>query len=475
MFKEAHFSLWYLIKSLLYFFIASFIFFNISACNKVNLEPQPPKNPTDTNPPVFKGSHLNVIFVLADDIGYEVPTYTGGQSYSTPNLDFMAANGTQFCQCYGSPLCSPSRFMLLTGKYTFRNYTVWGTMDQSQRTFANIFKSAGYTTCATGKWQFDGGDSSLKIFGYDKYLVNNPYNVNGENEDDDKFYKSPHLYSDGKYLSDRETNGKYGPDMFMDYMFNFIDSNAKKKPFFIYWATDLCHTPFSPTPDDPEFASWDPNKASQISDTVYFPSMVKYMDKQIGQLLDKLKADNIEDSTIVLFTGDNGTTSIIYSKFNGQVLPGGKAKPLNIGTHLPLVAYCPGIVPAGKIDSSLVSFVDFMATFSDIANVSIPASYGVTDGLSFAPQLKGQHYNVRDWVFDHYPGAGKFENDPKHLRRWMQNAVYKQYDTMQNPKSGKFYNLAEDPFEQHPLGPNQLNPEEKAYSDYFFGQMGKLH
>ena len=111
--KHTLFSL----KPCLYFVIITFIFFNLSACHKTDLLPEPPKNPTDTNPPVFRGSHLNVIFILADDIGYEVPTYTGGQSYSTPNLDFLAANGTQFSHCYGSPLCSPSRFMLTTGKY----------------------------------------------------------------------------------------------------------------------------------------------------------------------------------------------------------------------------------------------------------------------------------------------------------------------------------------------------------------------
>jgi arylsulfatase A len=450
-------------------------FLNLTACHKTDLLPNPPENPNDTNPPVFKDSRLNVILILADDVGYEIPTYTGGESYETPNLDFLAANGTQFSQCYSSALCSPSRFMLLTGKYNFRNYTDWGIMDRSQRTFANIFKLADYNTCAAGKWQFDGGDTSVHLFGFDKYMLNNAYNLHGDNEEADKFYKDPQIYTEGKYLPASETKGKYGQDMFRDYVFNFIDSNANKNPFFIYWALDLCHPPLSPTPDDPEFASWNPSSPRQASDTLFFPSMVKYMDKYIGQLVAKLKDDGIEGNTIVMFTGDNGTTNYIHSKFNGEVLPGGKATTLNLGTHVPFVAYCPGVVPAGRTDTTLVSFVDFMKTFADIANVSIPASYGINDGVSFAPQLKGQQYNIRDWVFNHYPGAGKFAGDPQHLRRWMQNAVYKQYDTMQNSKSGKFYNLVTDPFEQHPLSPKKLSPEEKAYSDYFFGQMGKLH
>lgn len=142
---------------------------------------------------------------------------------------------------------------------------------------------------------------------------------------------------------------------------------------------------------------------------------------------------------------------------------------------MPLVAYCPGLVPAGKKDSSLISFVDFMATFADIAKVSIPASYGITDGVSFAPQLTGQRYILRDWVFNHYPGAGKFEGDLTHLRRWMQTGVYKQYDTTDNPKGGKFYDLSTDPFELHPLSMSELTPDETKLSRDFLKTMAQLH
>ena len=79
-------------------------------------------------------SHPNIIFILGDDIGYEIPTCDGGQSYQTPNIDMMAKEGMRFTQCHASPLCSPSRFMLLTGKYNFRNYITWGNMDQNQKT-----------------------------------------------------------------------------------------------------------------------------------------------------------------------------------------------------------------------------------------------------------------------------------------------------------------------------------------------------
>src|SRR5205809_5750413 len=93
----------------------------------------------------FLSSKPNIIIILGDDVGYEVPAYTGGQSYSTPNIDYMAAHGLQFTHCNGAPMCSPSRFMLLTGKYNFRNYfdNSWGDLGLDQRTIANMMRNAG--------------------------------------------------------------------------------------------------------------------------------------------------------------------------------------------------------------------------------------------------------------------------------------------------------------------------------------------
>src|SRR5262249_10120421 len=96
-------------------------------------------------------SQPNIILFLGDDIGYEIPTCDGGQSYTTPNIDKMAQAGLRFTQCYGAADCCPSRLMLLTGKYNFRNYVSWGVMDRSQRTFANMLQHVGYTTCYAGK------------------------------------------------------------------------------------------------------------------------------------------------------------------------------------------------------------------------------------------------------------------------------------------------------------------------------------
>ena len=420
-------------------------------------------------------SKTNVILILGDDIGYEIPNYTGGESYSTPSLNYLAAHGTQFTQCHASPLCSPSRFMLLTAKYNFRNYTTWGIMDTSQRTIANLLQSKGYATCMAGKWQFDGGDASIRKFGFQKYLVTNPF-IELEGDPKVQIYKDPQVYENGAYLPKDSVKGKYGEDLFRDYMFNFIDDNKNKKPFFVYWATNLVHPPFSPTPDDPEFATWNPSHKMVDADTIYYPSMVKYMDKLIGQLIVKLTNDKLQNNTLILFLGDNGTATGIHSLFKGQVVTGGKSSSTEEGTHVAMVAYLPGKVLPGMVDTSLVSIVDFMPSIADVAKTSIPASYGTTDGISFAPQFSGNYSNVRSWIFCHFIGAGKFETNPLYLRRWMQGYTYKQYDTLPSQAfSKKFYNIVLDPLEKHPIATKNMTPQEKVISNQYLQNMSQLH
>ncbi len=136
----------------------------------------------------------NIILIVADDIGYEIPTYTGGQSYQTPAIDNLAKTGIQFTQCHVCPNCSPTRVELLTGKYNFRNYTGWGNMDTGQKTIANMLQDAGYKTCVAGKWQLGGGDASVRAFGFEKYRVFQPFYTDNEAHENLHRYKNPRLY-----------------------------------------------------------------------------------------------------------------------------------------------------------------------------------------------------------------------------------------------------------------------------------------
>lgn len=390
----------------------------------------------------------NVVLILGDDWGYELITANGGQSYSTPNIDKLAQDGMRFTQCHGSPLCSPARFTLLTGKYNFRNYTDWGVMNPNEKTLGTLFQSAGYKTCATGKWQLDGGDASIKSLGFDKYCLWNAYEIYTHGSQGSS-YKNPTIYQDGAYLPSSETNGKYGEDFYSKYVTDFIDSN-KNNNFFVYYAPPSVHTPFGPTPDDPEFATWDPK--ARISDPKFFPSMVSYVDKKVGEIVAKVKSLGLSDKTMIIFTGDNGTPTEIYSMFNGELVQGGKSSTTTWGTHVPMFIAGAGI-PKGTVNNNLVSFTDFMMTFQEMTGADV-STYDTLDGISFYKQLYQQPYTPRPWIYDYYHPLTNSGNTS--LRMWVQDSSYKLYGL-----TDKFFNITADPYEKSKIKKGAMTPQEK--------------
>ena len=330
-----------------------------------------------------KAQGPNIIFVLADDVGFKSLTCNGGSLYNTPNIDSLSAGGMRFTQCQATPLCSPSRVTLLTGKYNFRNYTQWGVLDQSQKTIGNMMKDAGYKTGYFGKWQLSGGDQSINAFGFSEYTVHDAL----DNLQMQSRYKNPHIYTHGDFLDDSLTLNKYGPDIISDSVLSFIDRN-QSNPFFIYYPMILVHEPFSPTPDDQEFANWNPKTPE---DTTYFPSMMTYMDKLIGNLINKLKVLGIEKNTVIIFSGDNGTPSQVgdYVNENDSIVNGGKKLTNEAGTHVPLIVYWPGTIAPGSTNNDLIDFTDFLPTIAGIAGISLPTDYGALDGINFSSKLSG--------------------------------------------------------------------------------------
>ncbi|NNV55183.1 sulfatase-like hydrolase/transferase [Limnovirga soli] len=414
----------------------------------------------------------NILIILGDDIGYEIPTCNGGQSYTTPNLDKMASFGMRFTQCHASPLCSPSRFMLLTGKYNFRNYTQWGHMDQGEKTIGNMFKDAGYATCYTGKWQLDGGDASAKIFGWDRYSLWLPFLWDNEYMEGSR-YKGAKIYQDGGYLPQEQTIDKYADDEFTDYLLNFIDSTTViKKPFFAYYAMDLSHSPMSPTPDDAEYATWDFNTPGN-GEPRFFPSMVKYMDKKIGEILAHLYKKGLLNNTIVFYMGDNGTPPNITSMFNGFSVVGGKHSTNEPGTNVPLLALWNGKIKPGSTSDRLVDFTDFLPTLADIARIPKPISYGSLDGFSFYNALvtKGKDTTKRSWIYDaHSP-----EPAATIWRNWVQNDEYKLYDTGKYSQAGQFVKIEKAKPDFIAIPDNQLTSDEIKLKQSFQAVLNSYH
>ncbi|MEP7317949.1 MAG: sulfatase-like hydrolase/transferase [Panacibacter sp.] len=414
----------------------------------------------------------NILLILADDLGYEVPTADGGQSYSTPNIDKLAKRGMLFTQGHATPLCSPSRVMLLTGKYSFRNYAIWGKLDLSQKTLGNMFKDAGYATCYTGKWQNDGGDNAIRTFGFDKYSVYLPFLLDNEFLEGSR-YKGCKIYQDGGYLPTSLTADKYADDEFTSYLINFIDSSANVgKPFFAYYAMNLVHPPLSPTPDDPEYATWDFDVRGN-GDKKFFPSMVKYADKKVGELVEHLSAIGALNNTLIIFTGDNGTPRTVTSQFNGFAVRGGKHNTTEPGTNVPLIAYWPKTIAKGMVKNDLIDFTDFLPTLADVAGIPKPITYGTLDGVSFYPTLiTGSNPNMRSTIYDAFSG----DITKRPFNRWTQNDSYKLYDIERKyPTSGTFVKIQQGKEDGPAIPDSALTPAELQLKQSFQQVLDSYH
>ena len=267
-----------------------------------------------------------------------------------------------------------------------------------------------------------------------------------DEENRDTRYPNPHLDINGKLV--RCDGGQYGPDVVSDFICDFMERN-QGEPFLVYYPMILTHCPFVATPDSPD---WDPaSKGSKTykGDPKYFGDMVYHMDKIVGKLLAKLKELGLEEDTLVLFTGDNGTDEPVISHLNGCEVAGAKGRMTDAGTRVPLIARWPGVIPEGSVCDDLVDFSDFLPTLCEAGGMSVPAGLNV-DGRSFLPQLRGQKGNPRDWIYCWYSRNGGPDG-----QEWARNQRYKLY------RSGQFYDVRNDVLEQKPLRMEGLTSEAK--------------
>ena len=411
-------------------------------------------------------SKPNIILLLANDMGFEIPTFNGGESYNTPNLDFMAANGAQFLQCYNHPDGSPSRMAIITGQYNFRNYIKWGYLPPGQKTIGNMMHDAGYATCWVGKWQLSGNDPAIRGAGFDKYRVFLP-SGHGQRE---HRYKDPKLYENAAYLPDSVTKGRYSEDMLFEYLSNFIDSN-KTKPFFALYAHLLPATPWVPTPDDPDFATWNSANDNTLDNIKYFPGMVAYLDKIVGKIVQKLQDAGIADNTIIMFTSATQSYHKVTSQWRGRTIEGTKTTTDKAGTNIPLVVYWPGHIAPGLKSNTLIDFTDFLPSMADMAGIPEPTTWGTLDGTSFYDNMLGVTGKNRDWVFCHWDNNSI---DQVPVERFINDVQYKLYDTT-GERNGKFYNIKSDPYEVSPIPDNQLTPYQLQRKTYFRSILDTMH
>jgi arylsulfatase A len=370
----------------------------------------------------------NVILIMADDFGYECVSANGGESYQTPVLDKLAAAGVRFENCHVQPLCTPTRVQLMTGRYNVRNYINFGTLLRTETTFGQLFKSAGYKTGICGKWQLGNEVDSPQHFGFEESCL-------WQQTRRPPRYANPGLEYNG--VEKDFTQGEYGPDLVNDFALDFVTKH-KAEPFFLYYPLMLTHDPFQPTPDSAEYDRTISSEAKQRDDK-HFAGMVTYMDKLIGKLITKLDELSLRENTLLLFVGDNGTSSKMVSRFKGADFKGGKGSTTHRGTHVPMIVSWPSVIKEGRVSSDLVSSTDFLPTICQAAGIEVPTT---VDGLSFLPQLKGESGTPREWLYMWY--SPRQSKDMK-FSECAFDHTHKLY------RDGRFYDLKSDPEEQQAL------------------------
>lgn len=379
----------------------------------------------------------NILFLFADDVGREVLGCYGGTSYETPHLDALCEGGRKFSHCYSMPVCHPSRVAILTGVYPARQGNPrWGdfSKEHAERTFASLFRANGYATAVAGKWQLalmkKNPDHPAEL-GFDRW------SVFGWHEG--ARYHSPMIYEDGGVRDD--TEGKYGPDLYVDFLIDFMrGSHEAGKPFLAWYSMALAHDvtddlkgSFVPFYRDDRWMS--------------YKEMAESMDDMTGRLVAALEEMGIRENTLVIYTTDNGTAAASYSRvengkmvrdevfseFGGRRIRGGKGKFTDWGTRVPLIANWPGKIEPGSAADDLVDFADFLPTLAEVAGIEVPDGWA-EDGVSFAPAMLGKGASPREWAYSELRGA-----------RFVRTRDFKLYG------DGRFFDLRIDPEEKKPV------------------------
>jgi arylsulfatase A-like enzyme len=356
------------------------------------------------------GGKPNIVFILADDLGYGDLGCYGQQLIHTPALDSLAAGGMRFTQFYaGCPVCAPSRCSLLTGLTTGHapirgNKQVKGgqwPLPDTVATFPEMLQKAGYVTAAFGKWGLGtvGSTGAPLKCGFDHFFGYISQSLAHE-------YYPDHLWTDDHIVRLPNTPAHqvvYSADLIQRKALQFIDDHSGK-PFFLFLPYTLPHAALQ-VPDDSIFERYKrefreqpvavrPWNGKGLQPQPYphaaYAAMVTRLDRYVGQIVRKLKADGLDRNTLVIFTSDNGPhheggNDPAFFNSNGP-FRGIKRDMYEGGIREPMIAWWPGTIKAHSTSGYIGAFWDFMPTFCSLAGLPAP---GRTDGLSMAATLRG--------------------------------------------------------------------------------------
>jgi arylsulfatase A-like enzyme len=377
-------------------------------------------------PYVKKEPSPNIVFILADDLGYGDLSCYGQKKFSTPNIDCIATGGMRFTQHYsGCTVSAPSRSSLMTGLHTghtpVRGNRGWKPegnwpLKGSAVTIAEILKSRGYATGAFGKWGLGyidtEGDPNAQ--GFDEFFGYNCQNLAHN-------YYPDHLWHNHMKIdlheNDNHKEGKYSADLIHESALHFIETN-RAGPFFLFYATTIPHAElfakdeymklfrgrflpekvFNGVDDGPDFRKGP--YGSQPEGHAAFAAMVIQLDDYVGELINKLKELGIEKNTLIIFASDNGPhleggADPDYFNSNGP-LRGYKRDLYEGGIRTPMLVRWPGKIKEGSISDHISAFWDVLPTLSEIAGAKVN---GATDGISFLPTLMGKEQKQHEYLY----------------------------------------------------------------------------
>jgi arylsulfatase A-like enzyme len=394
----------------------------------------------------------NILFIMVDDLGKEWINCYGGDNIKTPHIDALAKGGMKFHNAWSMPQCTPTRATLLTGQYPWRTGWVnhwdvprWGVgyFDwQEYITFARVMKTAGYKTCAAGKWQINDfriEPQAMKKHGFDDWCMWTGYEAS--NPPSGKRYWDAYINTPkgSKTYSD-----KFGPDVYTDYLIEFMKKN-KDEPMCLYFPMALTHGPLVHTPSEPNVKSGlDKHKA-----------MVHYTDELVGRLVKSIDDLGIRERTIIIFTTDNGTSGGLRGTIDGVKPSGGKASKYEGGVSEPFIVNYPGVVAAGAETHALTDFSDLLPTFAELGGANLPTGVEL-DGVSIAPLILGKAKDSpRKWILAMGHGPAKLDKQGVHgaspyVSRVIRNQRWKAWVNTDG-EIDRLYDMKNDPSEKENL------------------------
>jgi arylsulfatase A-like enzyme len=389
----------------------------------------------------------NVIYIMADDLGYGELGCYGQTKIKTPNIDQLAAEGIKFTQFYApSTVCAPTRCSLMTGKHQ-GHAVIRGNIEQggfgpndpegqfplpkSEPTIAEMMKQAGYRTGIVGKWGLGGpnpGESPLDhgfdfFYGflcqrrahnhYPPYLWKNRQPDLLDNSIYDAHQKATSVPDNLDEWNKLYGGKTYAGTKFMDNCIDFIKS-SKSKPFFLYYAPTIPHTALQAPVDWIKKYPREWDAKPYLGENGYLPNprpratyaaMISYLDFTIGEIRKALIANGMEKNTLIVFTSDNGATfnggvDRVFFRSNGN-LRGAKMSLYEGGYREPFIAWYPKAIKARSVCATAYAGYDTMASLAELCAAKPPKN----DGTSYAKELIGGHGAKRDYLYFEYPEA----------------------------------------------------------------------